>query len=48
MKLRETWQRQEPSGIRRCVWCLREASMCVIENPCEDRKKYEEVGACSA
>lgn len=41
MKLGETWYRTTDSEDL-CIWCLREAALCVIEDPCGDRESYED------
>lgn len=40
MKLRQTWMPNK-YGIPACIWCDLPAARCVIEEPCEGRKRWE-------
>lgn len=41
MRFRDSWK-PDARGDKVCVWCGRFASKCVIEDPCDTRKRYEE------
>lgn len=47
MKLRETWKAND-NDKETCIWCYRYASLCVIEDPCNGRKRWEEANVESA
>lgn len=44
MKLRDSWYRPWGAPVLEsvCIWCLRQASLCVIVDPCADRISFEE------
>ena len=42
MKLRDTWKREDDGAVVRCIWCHRDATLCVIEAPCDGRISFEE------
>lgn len=49
MKLRDSWYRPEGAPVLEsvCIWCLRQASLCIIVDPCADREQYEDEAASS-
>lgn len=40
MTINKTWKLAQ-GGVKECIWCYREASLCTIEDPCNGRKRWE-------
>ena len=39
VRMRDTWYRAGDISV--CIWCTRDAALCVIEDPCADRQQNE-------
>lgn len=44
MKLRDSWYRPSGAPVAEsvCIWCIRQASLCIIVDPCGDREAFED------